>query len=176
MNIPKQRKRIDAALAIYREKLDQIPDDAFAETPPGGGWSYAEVYSHILKATLSSSIAMERCTYSNCEPTKKGLNVLGKFMMLTGSFPPVRIKVPEAVNAKTPVEKITKEEAKNLIIKCRRRMDDTVALIEASSKHSRYKHPRLGMLNARQWFKFIGIHLYHHIRQLQRIQNKFARA
>ena len=59
MNIPKEQKAIDAALDDYRAKLDAIPEELFTETPPGGGWSYAEVYSHILKATLGSSIVLE---------------------------------------------------------------------------------------------------------------------
>jgi uncharacterized linocin/CFP29 family protein len=30
------------------------------------------------------------------------------------------------------------------------------------------------MLNAKQWFKFIRIHLEHHLKQLRRIKNKFG--
>jgi hypothetical protein len=112
MNTAKERKAIDTALDNYRERLDDIPDEQFTETPKGGGWSYAEVYSHILQATLGSSIALERCTHDNCKPTTKGLTFLGRFMMFTGGFPPVRVKVPEAIAAKMPANKINKEEAK----------------------------------------------------------------
>jgi hypothetical protein len=175
MNIAKERKAIDTALDEYRAQLDTIPDEQFTETPPGGGWSYAEVYSHILSATLGSSIALERCTHDNCPPTKQGLTILGRLMMFTGRFPPVKVKVPDAIAAKMPVNKISKEEAKNLLIKCRRRIDDTAPLIMDSSPNSRYKHARLGMLNARQWFKFIRVHAQHHLKQLDRIKNKFAR-
>jgi hypothetical protein len=59
MNIAKEHKAINAALDIYRAQLDSIPDQFFTVTPPGGGWSYAEVYSHILKATLGSSISLK---------------------------------------------------------------------------------------------------------------------
>ncbi|MCR8558571.1 DinB family protein [Mucilaginibacter sp. BJC16-A38] len=176
MNLNKERKTIDAALDEYRAKLDTIPDALFTETPPGGGWSYAEVYSHILKATLGSSIALERCTHNNCEATKKGLNLIGRYLMLTGRFPPVRIKVPEGTEAKMPAEKISKEDAKNLLVKCRKRIDDTSPLLKNSLPTSRIKHPRLGMLNAGQWYKFIRVHLLHHLKQLGRIENKFQAA
>jgi hypothetical protein len=122
---------------------------------------------------MASFIGLERCTYGNCEPTTKGLNFWGQFVLLTGRFPPVKIKVPPKVEAKLPAEKISKEEAKNLLIKCRNRVDDMLPLIKDSSPASRYKHPRLGMLNAWQWFKFIRIHLNHHLKQLSRITNKF---
>jgi hypothetical protein len=176
MNIAKERKAIDTALDNYRAKLDIIPDEQFTETPPGGGWSYAEVYSHILQATLGSSIALERCVHNNCHPTTKGLTFLGRFMMLTGRFPPVRVKVPTAVDAKMPATKISKEDAKNLLIKCRKRMDETMPYIKDSTKNSRHKHPRLGMLDGKQWFKFIRIHAEHHLNQLRRIEKKFQPA
>ncbi|HTD98560.1 MAG TPA: DinB family protein [Mucilaginibacter sp.] len=176
MGIGSQRKKIDEALDTYRSRLDTIPDELFAVTPPGGGWSYAEVYSHILQADIGSTIALEKCTLSNCVPTSKGRTPIG-FMVLTfGRFPPFRVKVPKAVSDKVAVNKISKEEARNLLVKCRKRIDAVAPLIHGSSKHCRYKHARLGMLNARQWFKFILIHSRHHLKQLDRIENKFSSA
>src|ERR1700761_1318575 len=130
MNIQKERKAIDAALDEYRVQLDAIPDDLFTVTPPGGGWSFAEVYSHILKTTLGASISLERCAHGNCEPTKEGLTPIGRWVLFTGRFPPVKIKVPQTIAAKMPVEKISKEEARNLLVKCRKRIDSTTPLIK----------------------------------------------
>ncbi|WDF78851.1 DinB family protein [Mucilaginibacter sp. KACC 22773] len=176
MSTVKERRYINAALDNYREILDTIPDEQFTETPPGGGWSYAEVYSHILQATLGSSIALERCTHGSCPPTKDGVTWAGRLLLLLGVFPPVKVKIPDTVADKMVAGKISKEDAKNLIIKCRKRVDATAPLIDASSAASRYKHPRLGMLNARQWFRFIRIHLEHHLKQLERIKNKLSQA
>lgn len=173
MTFTKQRNAIDAALDNYRDRLDTIPDEQFRETPPNGGWSSAEVYSHILQATLGSSIALERCSNNTDDATSKRLTFLGGLMMFTGRFPPVRLKVPKAVGAKMPATKIDKEEAKNLIIKCRKRINDITSLVESSSPASRYKHPRLGMLNAKQWYTFIRIHLQHHLKQLDRVKKVF---
>ncbi len=176
MNTAKERKAIDAALDKYRAQLDTIPDELFTETPPGGGWSYAEVYSHILQATLGSSINLERCTHGNCEPTSKGPTLLGRLVLFTGRFPPVRVKMPAAIAAKMVISKITKEDARNLLIKCRKRIDDTSGIIKNAPQNARNKHARLGMLNAEQWFKFIRIHAQHHLKQLARIRKKFQNA
>lgn len=169
MNIAREYRAIEAALAIYREQLDVIPDEVFAETPADGSWSFSEVYSHILQATLGSSIALERCTHGSCPPTKDGLTWEGRILLLFGRFPRAKTQAPDTLI----VNKISKEDARNLIIKCRKRVETTAPLIEASAAASRYKHPRMGMLNARQWFRFIRIHLEHHLKQLNRIQNKF---
>jgi hypothetical protein len=152
MNAAKEYKTINTALDTYRSWLDIIPDESFNQSPKDGGWSYAEVYSHIMQATLGSCIALERCISNNCEPTTKGLNFWGRVVMLLGRFP-VKIKVPAKVAAKMPVAQISKEEARNLIIKCRKRVADAMSLVKDYSPAVKHKHPRLGMLDAGQWYK-----------------------
>ena len=172
MNIGETRKKIDEILDVYRSRLDIIPDDQFNMTPPGGGWSYAEVYSHILQADIGGTIAIEKCTQSNWRPTSKGRSLLGLLVLSFGRFPPMRLKVPESIAAIIPAKNISKEEARNLLIKCRKRINEVTPRIHSSSPHCRYKHARLGMLNARQWFQFILIHSKHHLRQLDRVEKK----
>lgn len=173
MGIGSQRKEIDELLDTYRSRLDAIPDELFNVIPPGGGWSYGEVYSHILQADIGSTIAIEKCTLNSCMPTSKGRSLIGLMVLSFGRFPPVKVKVPKATGDKTPVKNISKEEARNLIIKCRKRINDVTPLIYSASKHNKVNHPRFGMLNAKQWLKFILIHSKHHLKQLNRIQKKF---
>ena len=174
MTITQNRKAIEAEFDVYRNRLDAIPDDLFTETPPGGGWSYAEVYSHVLQANLGSTIAMERCINGTCQPTTSGLNWLGRLVLFFGRFPPGKIKEPAKVSAKMPSVKLTKEEARNLLIKCRKRVAEVAQTITDDQPENRYKHPRLGNLNAAQWLKFILVHTNHHIKQLKRIDKKFT--
>ncbi|HVV55434.1 MAG TPA: DinB family protein [Mucilaginibacter sp.] len=170
MTIEAERRAIEATLDVYRSRLDIIPDELFDVTPAGGGWSYAEVYSHIMQANLGSSIAAQKCTLSSCKPMSKGRSLVGLYVLTFNRFPPFPVKAPKAVAAANPVKKISKEDARNLLIKCRRRVNDVAVLIPEASLHCRIKHPRLGMLNARQWFRFILIHSEHHIGQLKRIE------
>ena len=93
--------------------------------------------------------------------------------MFTGRFPPVKVKVPEKINALIPALKIDKEEAKNLLVKCRKRVDELVPLVKDALPPAKHKHPRLGALDAGQWLKFIRIHLQHHLKQLDRTRKKF---
>lgn len=176
INIVKECKGLNSALDSYRARLDCIPDEQFTTSPLKGGWSYAEVYSHILQATLAASISLERCTQTNGNTDKKGLNLIGWAILFFGRFPPVKVKVPKSISAMIPAVKMSKEDAKNMIIKCRKRIDVVAPLIKNSSPVSRSKHPRLGMLNAGQWFKFIRIHLEHHLKQLNRITTIFKNA
>jgi hypothetical protein len=171
MKVAEERRAIDAALDNYRNQLDTIPDDLFDTTPPNGGWSFAEIYSHILQATIGSTIAAERCANGTCEPTKKGLTIVGRLALLFGFMP--RIKFTEE-GSKIPVQKLTKEDARNLLIKCRNRIAVIAPKINDAKPFSRFKHSRFGMLNAQQWFRFIQVHLNHHLKQIERIKNKFS--
>ena len=175
MNILNEHKAIAQALATYSNKLDAITDEYFWESPPDGGWSFAEVYAHILKATLGSSISLEKCTNKNAEKSSNGPSFFGYYVMVIGKFPPIKVKVPAAVAEKMPAEKISREEAKKLIDKCHKRISTVLPLLADALPDIRYKHPRLGMLNAQQWFKFIRVHAQHHLTQLDRIERKIKK-
>jgi hypothetical protein len=51
----------------------------------------------------------------------------------------------------------------------------TLPLIAHANSKIKTKHPRLGYLNAKQWLRFIEIHLHHHLKQLNRIENSLAK-
>ncbi|EHQ27144.1 DinB family protein [Mucilaginibacter paludis] len=174
MSIAADKKLIEDTLKEYRRRLDTIPDDQFNAMPPGGGWSYGEVYSHILQADLGSLIAIEKCTNGTGKVDNKRLGWFAMLIFFAGRFPPFKIKAPAKIEA--AVNNIGKEEARNLIIKLKNRMDQLIPVINKSSSFSKIKHPRLGLLNAKQWFKFIGIHTKHHLKQLERIEKKIKSA
>ena len=176
MSITKEHKRLNSIFDNYRAQIDSIPDDQFDQTPPHGGWSYAEVYSHIMQATMASTIALERCTHQSDKPNTGKENLMGKLVLLFAKFPPLKIKQPKSVAERMPALKISKEEARNFIIKCRKRLDEMCDLLKSTPSVRRSQHPRLGMLTAPQWFKFIRIHLQHHLKQLDRISANFAKA
>lgn len=171
MNIGETRKKIEEVLDLYRSRLDTIPDDLFMVTPPGGGWSYAEVYSHILQTDLGGMMALEKCI-KNGKPTSAGRNMLGLLVFFFDRLPPWKTKVPAMVEARIPAKKMSKEEARNMLVKCRQRINELMPLIRDSTNYCRVKNARLGMLNARQWFRFILIHSRHHLKQLDRVEKK----
>ena len=73
------------------------------------------------------------------------------------------------------VSKIEKEQARNLIFKFESRLTVIGSKIEKASPDIKVMHPRLGLLNAKQWFRFVEIHTLHHQKQLSRIQRDFVK-
>ena len=154
----------------YRTILSTIDDAQFQLTPSIGGWSYSEVYSHIFDASYLSLQAMENCIDGKGE--KHSTPFIAKVILFLGFLPPwKKIKVPKKMESR--VKKITKMEAEEMIRRFSQQLEPDYKRLGKARSDIKIPHPRLGYLNARQWLRFIEIHLKHHLKQLKRIENSF---
>lgn len=167
MSIQTDRSKIEEQLNIYRERLDVYTDADYLATPAENVWCYAEVYSHILQATYQSLLAAEQCANGQGKFLSQKSGFIVRLILLAGMLPPGKYKAPSKLAALTT--KMSKEDARNLIIRTRKKLDSLTPLISKANPNMRVKHPRLGMLNAEEWLRFTYIHLKHHVRQLNRI-------
>lgn len=167
MSLATDRRAIEKLLLAYRDQLDNFSDDDFMAAP-ASGWSYAEVYSHVLQVNRSSFIFMEECIRGNAIRSNKPLHWLTWLILLTGRFPPGKYEAPPRVA--DLVKPISREEARNMLIKVRKKLEELFPKIANASLNHKMKHPRLGLLNARQWLRFVRIHTAHHLKQLNRIE------
>lgn len=167
MSILKQHNSMLNSVKVYEKLLETLSEEEFKNTPEAGIWSYAEVYSHIFQSNLGSLIAVEKCILGTGNKSDKTIHWIAWLVLFIGRFPPGKIKAPERIASM--VSKINMEEARNLIIKFKKRLEDLTPRINKASKDQTIKHPRLGLLNASQWFRFIEVHTRHHARQLHRI-------
>ncbi|RZL45986.1 MAG: hypothetical protein EOP00_16420 [Pedobacter sp.] len=170
MNTTKVYQSILRIVNAYQAKLDTKGEEDFILTPPIGGWSYSEVYSHIFDASLLSLIALNNCIKGEGEikPTHFGTKVV----LFFGALPPgKKYKVPKRLVDR--VKKINLMAAQQFITDFELQLLKIHPLIDNANPKIKTKHPRLGYLNAKQWLRFIEIHLKHHLKQLKRIENSF---
>ncbi|MBV8389922.1 MAG: DinB family protein [Mucilaginibacter sp.] len=172
MNLLWERQTIDNALKDYARRLNATPEDKFSATPPSGGWSYAEVYAHILKTSIGITGAIDQCNRKELPPSKKGLSPIGIFMLGFERFPPFKVKQPEEIGEQFSVGKISRHEAAALLKTLQKELDHIAADLASAEPQYRFSHPRMGMLNAQQWYKFIRIHTLHHLKQLDGIERE----
>ncbi|MCX2573969.1 DinB family protein [Pedobacter sandarakinus] len=173
MNTAKVRRSIHRIVNSYKAKLAQYEDEVFTQTPPADGWSYSEVYSHIFDASLLSLIALNDCISGKGENQPTHFAV--KMILFMGAFPPAaKYKVPQRLASR--VKKIAKTEALDFILEFETAFEQSFAKIADANPKVKTKHPRLGYLNAKQWLRFIEIHLKHHLKQLQRIEKSFQQS
>jgi len=170
MNTAKVKVSLHQIIASYRAKLSGYADHDFQRTPPIAGWSYSEVYAHIFDASLLSLIALNNSITGRGE--KKPTHFIVRLILLLGAFPPSqKYKVPNRIADR--VRKISKTEALDFILEFETALKTSYPTIPAANPQLKTKHPRLGYLNAGQWLRFIEIHLKHHLKQLERIENSF---
>lgn len=171
MTAAKVRASIHQIVDAYKAKLSSYPEEIFQVTPPISGWSYSEVYSHIFDSSLLSLIALNNCIIGKGED--KPTHFAVKLILFFGALPPAKkYKVPKRLIDR--VQKISKTEALDFILEFEDDLKNTYPEIAKADKHAKTKHPRLGYLNAKQWLRFIEIHLKHHLKQLNRIENSFG--
>ena len=167
MSIQSQFKSILSAVSIYETLLATVSEEEFVRSPADGVWSYSETFSHIFQSNLISLQATDKCIRGTGVFTSRRIHWLAGLILFVGRFPPGKLKAPVKIAAM--VGKISREDARNLIIKFKMRLDEIKPQIKKANPYQKAKHPRLGLLNAKQWFRFIEIHSIHHTRQLKRI-------
>lgn len=173
MNAAKIKVSLQHIVDAYKAKLSAYPDEIFQQTPPINGWSYSEVYAHIFDASLLSLIALSNSATGKGED--KPTHFMAKVILLLGSLPPAKkYKVPKKLLDR--VKKISKAEAMDFILEFEKALADNYPLVANASDRCKTKHPRLGYLNAKQWLRFIEIHLKHHLKQLGRIEKSFQQS
>ena len=173
MNTKKVNESIRNIVESYKIKLANKSEEQFALVPPIGGWSYSEVYSHIFDSSLLSLMAMNNCI--NGEGEAKSTHFVVKVILFFGSFPPnKRYKVPTKLAVR--VKKINLMAAQQFITDFELQLLKTLPKIDNANAKIKTKHPRLGYLNAKQWLRFIEIHLNHHLKQLNRIENSLTKS
>ena len=168
MSVKSNKEALLNSLKFYEEFLKTVNEDAFLTTPPIDGWSYSEVYSHILSANLMSFIALEKCLNKTAEIKTKKPDWRVRLILFFGKFPPGKIKAPKIIA--DLVKKITREEASNQLIKIRKKIEDLNPNFKNYDANYEMKHPRLGYLDAKSWLRFILIHSMHHEKQIGRIK------
>lgn len=171
MNTSRVYKSITKIVNIYKAKLTTKSEEDFIITPAIGGWSYSEVYSHIFDSSLLSLMALNNCIKGDGE--RKPAHFTTVIMLFFGALPPgKKYKVPKRLAER--VKKIKLMAAAQFITDFEMQLIQALPHVKKADPKIRVKHPRLGFLNAKQWLRFIEIHLNHHLKQLVRIEKSFV--
>ncbi|MES3016310.1 MAG: DinB family protein [Bacteroidota bacterium] len=169
MSVNNHFRSLIKAVEQYEILLQDVSEELFTKSPPEGGWSYSETFSHIFQSNLASLIAVEKCFLKTGILDEKRINWKVWMILFLGRLPPGKFQAPERLASMVKI--LSKEEAANLIVKFKKRLSELKDKVEKADKYQKIKHPRLGLLNAKQWWRFIEIHTIHHTHQLKRIRS-----
>ncbi|TDQ09852.1 DinB family protein [Pedobacter metabolipauper] len=167
MGIARDFKHIVEVVTDYKERLNTINDAVFELSPPTGGWSFSEVYFHILDASVLTLDEIKVCTNGNGK--RKDTAFIVKLILFLGSLPPGK-KYEAPNNLAERLKKINKTEAMELADHFLFLLTEEYPNIRHADQGVKTRHPTMGYLNAAQWLRFMRIHLEHHVKQLDRIK------
>lgn len=171
MSVKNNYLSLKRAMQRYSDLLESYSDTDFIYSPAKGGWSYAEVYAHITSSNQLSIRAIKKCAEHRADEVATRVDWRVAMILFAGRLPKGR-KVPQRL-ADTIV-KMSREEARQKVDEVMEILEATYPLMAKASPTQKLKHPRLGYLNAAQWLRFVEIHSYHHLRQLERIRKALA--
>jgi hypothetical protein len=158
-------QNLETTVNQYISSLDNYSDEQFLFKKDAEKWSLGQMYEHLTSS--SSYFFLANCV--RCLEKRKGQeggdkNHFGQQQFKYGGFPPVKLKIPEAIRGPELVAK-SKEEYRLLLAKV---LTDSKNLIDAvSNNDGLYKalQPAMGWLNAQEWFFLQEMHYRHHLRQ-----------
>jgi len=173
--------------AVEHSELEQL-----LWKPAEDEWSLGQMYMHLI----GSAQMMQLRNAALClepgespEGSQASKTVLGVALFRAGSFPPERVQVPPSPQY-TPSQPESKEQLIEGLRETTRRMTelepriaavfDSVASARAESSqqlaHRTVLHPRMGGLNALEWFQLVEMHYRHHLHQKLRLEDAWREA
>ncbi|THF82141.1 DinB family protein [Cohnella fermenti] len=197
MDTKETLRRFEDTVNGYIQELEGFSLEQLLWKPAEDEWSLGQMHMHLI---LSAQF-MQLRNAALClappndvpEGSPAGKTEQGEGLFQAGSFPPVRIQVPPSPQY-TPPQPESKEQIADGLRDTLSRMTEIEQMVAAVfnsdaqdlSKpgkdaarrlaHNTVVHPRLGGLNALEWFQLVEMHYRHHLLQKQRLVDAWRQA
>jgi len=154
-------------IIIWIEALKHYSLENLQQRPSTTEWSLGQVYQHIIDDTKFFVQQVQFCLASNAN-TDEQMHTDARRMLAANSFPAMKLTNPNNdINMPQPGNKLIllqelatiKNEVNSF----------TIQALETCT--GKAKHPGLGYFTALEWLQFAEMHLRHHLRQKERIEN-----
>lgn len=169
MNVQAELETFEAICDRWIAALDEYDEAKWRRSPAPGVWSMSQVHSHILDVAGLALGQLRKCQERT--ETKARKTLAGHLVYLLGGLPPIRVKAPAAIN-NAPPEPESKVAVRDALLSVKSQMHELAPHVHAARGAA--KHPILGKLTAAEWFRFMEMHMRHHLRQKKRIDQMLA--
>lgn len=172
INTTETLKRIEELTHQYLNELHPLSIEQLKIQSNENEWSLGQLYLHLIKTAIFMQIGnIEKCRSQSTDAvdTVGEKTEAGEAVFKLGGFPPERIRVPASPQY-TPEQPVSKQQIIDGMHTVLQRMKEIEPLLEDISAKCTSLHPRLGALNAKEWFALIEMHYRHHLLQLERLK------
>ena len=153
-------------LQTWVDALKDYDNRSLLIKPAIDSWSIGQVYMHLIDETIFFLSQARAClsTNKNAEETA---SAEGLQMLSNNSFPDELIDSPPSNQFLQ--QPTSREQILTGLEQIRVHIDEVQLLLKQSTFRGKSKHPGLQYLDAHQWCQFAEMHLRHHFKQKQRI-------
>lgn len=172
MNTQEIVKRFEEITALYLEELDRFSMEQLLHKPNAEDWSIGQLYVHLVGSARHMQLRNVELCRDASHPAVQAdgsKSEAGGAIFAQGAFPPIRIHVPPSPEY-TPGQPDSKEGLAEDLRSVAARMRELEPLLAGIPSCHTVAHPRLGYLNATEWFELAEMHYRHHLRQLERLK------
>jgi hypothetical protein len=155
----------------WMKAIQQYSFEQLCTKPSPNTWSVGQVCMHLVNDTNWFIGQIKICVSGN-DNIDETMSPFAQTMFLTNSFPDKKLTNPANVNTPQPESKTALLQ---LFINLKNDMNDIATKISKSKSKGKTKHPGFNYFNANEWLQFAEMHLRHHLKQKERIDEYLNR-
>ncbi|RAL24167.1 DinB family protein [Thermoflavimicrobium daqui] len=170
MNTQEVLETFSSLTGYYANELEKYSTEQLTWKPTPIEWSIAQVYQHLIDSTRYFFLQIEHCARGEKADWGEKTDV-GKEVFAKGEFPNIRVKLPNDSRfvPDNPTDKNAIKQQLFLVIEKMKELEPTISSIP---KDRTRKHLVFGHLTAEEWFQLIPMHVKHHLRQKERLDQQ----
>jgi uncharacterized damage-inducible protein DinB len=149
--------------------LDDYSFETLLQYPQPESWSLGQVYIHIISETTHFVKQVRECLLTD-EHSGEEMHADAKAMFANNGFPDTLIEGPARFS--DVVQPKNKEQLMQDLLRLKNEVQDLFFAAGTSRRSGKTRHPGLYFFNAQEWLRFAEMHMRHHFRQKQRIDEK----
>ncbi|MCJ8007085.1 DinB family protein [Lederbergia wuyishanensis] len=157
----------------YKNELQKYSLEQLRYISEEGVWSIGQMYDHLILVAHEYLDNMETCAISNDEQPL-GKTEFGEHLFKNGGFPPIKIKLPDELNA-PPNNSDSKDELISRMEQVILRLGKWESKVDNINPNYKVEHGGFGWLNAREWYDLVGMHFRHHLRQKDELEQRLVK-
>ncbi|PKR84685.1 DinB family protein [Heyndrickxia camelliae] len=158
----------------FKNDLQNYSLDQLRHISAEGVWSIGQMYDHLIVVAHEYLDNAETCAASHEECTL-GKTEFGEKLFTMGGFPPIKIKLPDELNA-PPNNSDSKDELISRLDQLISRLSLWEIKVDSINPNYKVQHGGFGWLHAREWYDLVGMHFRHHLRQKAELEQKLKKA
>ncbi|MGM0867499.1 MAG: DinB family protein [Bacillota bacterium] len=159
-------------IETYKRDLQNYSLEKLRYISAEGVWSIGQMYDHLILVAHEYLDNVETCAAA-VEEQKLGKTEFGEHLYKIGGFPPIKIKLPDELNA-PPSNSDSIEDLMSRLDQVMQRLRQWESKVNTINPNYKVKHGGFGWLNAREWYDLVSMHFRHHLRQKHELEQKLG--